>query len=251
MYENSLIAMEYFLKEVNEIHWLKWIQKDIEEWITERSTVHHLSAYGGMGSFNDVVICGANNHSIPEGAEAWADVIFNWLKALCYFFAKNPEIEYSLSDLKEQIGYHDASLSAFVNGENAPDEMRGIFDNRSPIQGWRCLNCGYAEVCDSGINRYIAQNIVPAYLFEACVSNRLVSTVRGLLYLNISNLDHLISNAKQSIDESGILIRNREEWMRPCPSCGSNNTAIYRWRFSGKRLVADKDNLPLESKKGP
>ncbi|MFT6791162.1 MAG: hypothetical protein ACJA04_000362 [Cellvibrionaceae bacterium] len=116
MYEDSLLAMEYFLKEIGEGHWLKWIQKDLDEWASKRSVTHHLSDY-----------------SIPDGAESWVDPVFTWLKPLCFFFAKNPEEEYSLSELKERISYHDASLSAFVGGESAPNEMRWLFGSKQSI----------------------------------------------------------------------------------------------------------------------
>jgi len=210
MYESSLLAMEYFLKEIGEDHWLKWVQKDLDEWTSNKSTTHHLSAYGGMGSFNDVVICKANNHSIPEGAESWADTIFQWLKSLCFFFANNPETEYSLSELKKQIGYHDASLPAFVGGENAPTKMRGLFGSNQPIQGWRCLNCGHGEISDSDVSYYIAQTIVPRQLLEACVSSRLIPAINDLLGLRVKNLDQLSSKLKQSIDGAGIKIDSRE-----------------------------------------
>jgi len=245
MYENSLFAMEYLLKEVGEDHWLKWIQRDISEWTSKRNTDHHLSAYGGMGSFNDLVICRANNHNLSEQAEAWIASVFNWLKSLCYFFAKNPEKTYSLSELERSIGYHEASLSAFVGGENAPKEMRGLEGSKQPIQGWRCLKCGYGEVTDRDIHHYIAKEIVPKYLLEACVSNRLIPTVSDLLNQNIDNFDDLISTVNQSVERSGIHIVKREGWMRSCSSCGSDNTAVYRWYYSNGKFTPSKDNLPL------
>jgi len=249
MYEESLQAMEFFLKEVGEEHWLKWIEKDLDEWVSKRSVTHHLSAYGGMGSFNDVVICRANNYAIPDGADSWADPIFSWLKSLCFFFAKNPEKDFTLEELKKEIGYHDASLSAFVGGENAPKSMRGLFGSKQPIQGWRCLECGHGEVSDDNINYYIAQTIVPAHLLEACISNKLIPAVKDLLNLNIDNLDDLTTSVNHSITKSLIDINNREGWMRSCPSCRSNDTAVYRWYYSEGKFVPGEDNLPVKTKK--
>jgi hypothetical protein len=249
MYEDSLLAMEYFLKEVEENHWLQWIQKDLDEWDSKRSVSHHLSAYGGMGSFNDVVICKANKHSIPDGAESWADPIFNWLKSLCFFLAKNPEKEYSLPELKEQIGYHDASLSAFVGGENTSNELRGLFESKQPIQGWRCLECGYGEVSNSDINYYIAQTIVPTQLLEACVSNQLIPAIKDLLSINIKGLEGVISNVNHAIKKAGVSVNNREGWMRPCPSCNSEDTVVYRWYYSDGGFVAGEDNLTVKNNK--
>ncbi len=53
-YEHSLIAMKRLLDAVGEAHWADWIHADIEHWRSKHSTSHHLSAYGGMGSFTDV-----------------------------------------------------------------------------------------------------------------------------------------------------------------------------------------------------
>ena len=55
-YEFSLIAMKRLLDAVGESHWAKWIDTDITEWRSNRDATHHLAAYGGMGSFNDIWI---------------------------------------------------------------------------------------------------------------------------------------------------------------------------------------------------
>ena len=35
-------------------NWLDWLGRDIEDWTQRREVAHHLLAYGGMGSFNDL-----------------------------------------------------------------------------------------------------------------------------------------------------------------------------------------------------
>lgn len=250
MYEASLLAMEYFLNEVGEEHWLKWIRTDLEAWRSTKSTSHHFSAYGGMGSFNDVVINHKNIHSISAGTEStetWADVIFTWLKSLCYFCAKNPNKEYTLSELTKQIGSQDPALSAFIGGENAPDEMRGQCESNHPIQGWRCLECGYGEISESDIHYYLARTIVPIKLLQACTSNILIPTIKNLLNGTIDKSSPLFLGVKQSITQADIKIINRDGWMRPCPSCNSDDTVVYRWHHSKDGLVAGEDNLPIKS----
>jgi hypothetical protein len=247
MYEDSLLAMEYLLRKVGENHWLKWIQKDLEDWRKSKSVRHHLSAYGGMGSFNDVVICKANNYSIPTGTEDWVDPLFNWIKSLCYFLAKNPNKDFSMSELKKGIGYHDASLSAFVGGDKAPQEMRGLFENKPPIQGWRCLECGYSELSDSDVNYYVAQSLLPEIVFQACINKSLIEMIDSVLRLNIPNLSSVLNKIKSSIDNSGITLTNREGWMRPCPSCSSENTAVYRWLYSNEKFLPSEDNLKVKA----
>lgn len=56
-------------------NWIDWLEQDIEDWTQRKEVTHHLRAYGGMGSFNDLPsMCG--NH----------DYIFGFLKSVCYTF---------------------------------------------------------------------------------------------------------------------------------------------------------------------
>ena len=49
-------------------HWQEWLEKD--KGLIENSDFygieHLLSAFGGMGSFNDLYICRENGHTIEE-----------------------------------------------------------------------------------------------------------------------------------------------------------------------------------------
>ncbi len=57
-------------------NWIDWLERDIEDWIQRREGAHHLRAYGGMGSFNDL-----------PGMRGNQDYIFSFLKLVCYAFA--------------------------------------------------------------------------------------------------------------------------------------------------------------------
>ena len=35
-------------------NWIDWLEWDIQDWNQRREVAHHLRAYGGMGSFNDL-----------------------------------------------------------------------------------------------------------------------------------------------------------------------------------------------------
>ena len=35
-------------------NWIGWLERDIQDWNQQREVAHHLRAYGGMGSFNDL-----------------------------------------------------------------------------------------------------------------------------------------------------------------------------------------------------
>ena len=56
-------------------NWIDWLERDIEDWTQRREVAHHLRAYGGMGSFNDLPSMRGNH-----------DYIFDFLKSVCYAF---------------------------------------------------------------------------------------------------------------------------------------------------------------------
>ena len=56
-------------------NWIGWLERDIEDWTQRREVSHHLRAYGGMGSFNDLPSMRGNH-----------DYIFGFLKSVCYAF---------------------------------------------------------------------------------------------------------------------------------------------------------------------
>ena len=56
-------------------NWIDWLERDIQDWNQRREVVHHLRAYGGMGSFNDLPSMHGNR-----------DYIFRFLKSFCYAF---------------------------------------------------------------------------------------------------------------------------------------------------------------------
>lgn len=54
LYEPCLIALIEALDLVGNSHWHAWMVDDLERWRRRRDVAHHRSAYGGMGSFNDL-----------------------------------------------------------------------------------------------------------------------------------------------------------------------------------------------------
>jgi hypothetical protein len=56
LFEQALIAMRAILEARGETHWQSWIEVDLARWRGDGSTEHHRSAYGGMGSFNDLYL---------------------------------------------------------------------------------------------------------------------------------------------------------------------------------------------------
>ena len=63
----DLAELVTLLRDVGEDHWAAWMESDrarIADGQPDGLT-HLLSAYGGMGSFNDLVIHPANGHDLP------------------------------------------------------------------------------------------------------------------------------------------------------------------------------------------
>jgi diketogulonate reductase-like aldo/keto reductase len=55
-----------------------------EEWSGARDVRSHLGIYGGMGSFNDVLLTAANGHRVSRAQEGWVNACFVGLKSACW-----------------------------------------------------------------------------------------------------------------------------------------------------------------------
>lgn len=102
-YLQALQTMQYILNSNNPNacfeNWVEWISKDITDWKFRQNTDHHIRAYGGMGSFNDLpqIRGGNGNYSI----------IFDLLRSFCYRFAHlYGKVNKPLDELEEEI-LHD------------------------------------------------------------------------------------------------------------------------------------------------
>jgi hypothetical protein len=116
LYRELLLALNFVLEQSGVSSWSNWIATDLYKWEIEKSVRHHLSAYGGMGSLNDLIICTENKHSVTKSQEPWVNSLLLDLCSLCYTFAV------SLNDQKE------ITLEEIVKG-------MGRYSNK--LQGWR------------------------------------------------------------------------------------------------------------------
>lgn len=247
-YEHSLHAMVRLLEAVGEKHWAAWIREDIHLWEGSSETAHHLSAYGGMGSFNDVWICHANGHNVTEPQEAWIHTLFEWLKSVCYYLARHPNCKVTEASLSKAVGRHDSALAAFIGGDKASASMRGYASETPKLQGWRCLLCGYSEVSARDLEYLIARSEVPTMVFRACATLTLDDLVDRILRLDIPGITKTRRELNQAVTASGISLSKRDGWMRPCPNCQKDETAIYRWELARSEQMCfepSNDNLPL------
>ena len=213
-YKTTLEVLAKILQEENYDHWAKWMQEDIKLWEINKNVEHHLNAYGGMGSFNDVVIGGNDNEGI------WKGYIFGHLQTLAYSLAKGDSLESILERISNQ------------NGDNE-------------INGWRCRNCGDARMTDRDINLFIVHYFIPKLFVQYVIQDKLKEVI------NISKLidsEEVITKKNQIasiIQEAKIILNLDDKWLLTCPSCGSSEVCVYRWNVlkDGSELIEGNDNL--------
>lgn len=233
-YKIVLTELYKFFTLINDDFRAKWIAEDISLWETAKSVEHHLTAYkGGMGSvFNDFVICVQNKHNITHEQEVWANRIFDVLTDIAHCFAlKLAEGKtLSLDDIKENSW------------------------NMMHIAGNCCIDCGYALMPRSSIDYYIAPSIVEKEILYALKQNSLKKSIDTIMALDLPVIKSerektikLLAESKINyIEETTRLPNYIPSWiMRPCKKCGSNNTAVYRWKKKNGKFVPTKDNLRL------
>jgi hypothetical protein len=222
-FAQTLAAIHALLVAVGETHWAKWIETDIHEWHESEDVSHHLSAYGGMGSFNDVYICAANGHSVTHHQEPWANALFDHLKALSYTLATNRG--------------RDLHASKLVS----------VFD-KSPrrMTGWRCLGCGHSEATNRELESFLAIRHLPEFLTQGLMAGTLKESVEAVLSLRAPEVDLERERLRKLLRSAAIPIVDRSDWMRPCPKCGSEDPAVYRWIIDGGVTPAS-DNLPIKN----
>jgi predicted RNA-binding Zn-ribbon protein involved in translation (DUF1610 family) len=217
-YKTSLEVLTQILQEENYDHWEKWMQEDLKFWEINKSVEHHLHAYGGMGSFNDVMIGGNNNEGI------WKAHIFGHLQTLAYSLAKGD----SLGSILEGISNRNSSKE---------------------ISGWRCRNCGEARMTDRDINLFIAYYFIPKF-FVQCVQEDKLQEVTDIYKLIDSEE---VRNKKKQIESliqaANVILNPDNNWLWTCPKCGSSEVCAYRWKVleDGSKLVDGDDNLEINA----
>lgn len=208
--------MHELLGVLGEQHWRSWIAQDIDEWERRKSVSHHLLAYGGMGSFNDIGF-----------EDVWLGTLFNDLRSACHHFAHCPTAKPDGPSLEQSMGNVGFELS-----------------------GWRCLACGYGVVSRRDIDYFLAHRIIRRGILSEAERSRLLEFVQSVVRTRPTDTLFTQANMAAWISASGLNRRDNNDWLRPCPSCGSHDTAVYRWSLlteRGYRFVPSVDNLPLRS----
>jgi len=200
-----------------------------------------------MGSLNDVWICVQNRHNVNNAQEPWVNNLFEILKGFCFRLAHDPEKDESVQDVNSHRYF--PIFRAFKHGlgkKGLDNAASHLSLTTSPLHGWRCLKCGYGETKSYDIEYYLANMFLPKHLSKSKTEKELKALVDSAFAIKFEGIDETRSQLRQLILDSGIQIVDREGWMRPCPKCGSDDTAVYRWELIDNTFKASKDNLPLK-----
>ncbi len=214
---DALLALRDLLHAADEAHWKAWLDRDVRDWETSESTRHHLRAYGGMGSLNDVVL-----------RDPWLNAVFESIKSTCYHLASAPGSQFDITELRRSLG-----------------------DPRFHLQGWRCLSCGYGTVSKSGIEDFIAREIARGRVLEAAMESRLQAMVEDAIGTNPAQ-GAAWDDVARTARDSGLVVRFDDNWLRPCPQCSGDDTCVYRWVLSEAKdghFVPSEDNLHVRIKR--
>ena len=214
-YPDALNAMHDLLGALGEQHWRKRIAQDIDEWESHKSASHHLSAYGGMGSFKDIGF-----------EDVWLGSLFDDLQSACYYFANHPASKPDINALERSMGTIGFALS-----------------------GWRCLACGYGAVSHRDIEYFIACRVIRYNIVEEAGRTHLREFVASAIRSHPADPALIPAKVAGWAERSGLQIRDGNEWLRPCPGCGSRDTTVYRWLLAddAHRFVPSHDNLRLRT----
>jgi hypothetical protein len=217
-YKLSLEMLIELLKGEGYENWEKWLLEDIRLWKTDKSTEHHLRAYGGMGSFNDIIF--GDNSAIG----IWKIKLFGTIQTIAYSFAKR---NMSILPLDEAF---------YAYGSSA-------------IHGWRCQSCGDAKIKELSIENYLSDVMFPKIIIDHIKQDK---------FIEIANLDNIINSEKVSqrrivikntIQNSAIKLSNDNKWLWTCPKCDSPQTCAYRWILTENdtKLIEADDNLSINN----
>lgn len=188
--------------------WKKWIETDIEEYLSTGSVQHHLMAYGGMGSINDIWICKVNNHTINDDAEPWANELMECLKCLSYGIA------------------HMIKEDKKINIEKIFAESR----TRKILTSIQCKSCGFSEIRKRETDSYLASLLLPKMLEEAVLQNKMEELISVCLVPDIPNLSEERERIIKLAEQSGIGFSESKN--SSCKKCGSD-TRIKYWKLDG------------------
>lgn len=215
-YRKTLLLLKDLLHKSGNSHWEQWIDRDIYEWDNSKSTSHHKSAFGGMGSINDLSVGGQGKIGV------WKDNMFDILKSISWTYTVKNKIQFPTSIV-------------------------------SNIEGVICRDCSYSEISENGIERYISKKHLPTIITNILTSDKYFDLTNFEILTNKPEIETDRQKLISALTEFKIIFSKTSNWLKTCPCCNSNNTCVYRWDVSNSNdkiiLTRSKNNLSIKADK--
>ena len=218
-YKISLEILYRLLKDSGDNHWANWISKDLDDWSSSRSVNNHLSAFGGMGSINDLAVGKANTIG------AWKNQLFGIIKNLSWSLAKGKITSAPLD----------------------PDFYKS---SNNELSGWRCLDCGHARIDKVQLEYYLSAKYLPLIIVDLIKDDKLIEISDLTNFVNLDYIDTSRKLIEKQVIENGYALTSGNEWLRTCPNCNKNDVCVYRWTFTDSTNTLIESNNNLRIKKG-
>ena len=210
-YLNTLKLLKSLLLSNEEQFWADWMQKDIEAWNKNKSTDHHLDAFGGAGSFNDI------NLGQTEKIGYWKNALLSNLASISYGFAKTKTIEISKGYLRQ-------------------------------LEGEMCRKCKNGEITENAIERFFANKYIPLFLENLLSSENYHGLLELENLSNSKEIEKEKSEIFKAIENAKISIKPfGTPWTYNCNKCGEPDKISFRWNIIGEKealsIIPSSDNL--------
>lgn len=218
-YKTSLDILFRLLKDSGNDHWANWIKEDIENWIDNKNVDHHLKAFGGMGSINDLYVGKADIIGI------WKNKLFETIKILSWSLAKG------------KISTAPIDKDFYKNG------------NRE-IRGWKCRSCGHSRIDKVDIEEYLSTKFLPYIIVDLIKKERFEEIINLDNFINIEEIKTTRELISKQITDQEIVLTSGSQWLWICPECATKDACVYRWNYDkeSNKLIESNNNLKLRKK---
>jgi len=152
---------------------------------------------GGIGALADLKISRHRGHEIHQYKEPVADVVLGYLINLCRECSRSEDLRCA--------------------------DPLACLPQASQMTIWKCSYCSRSQVNERDLRSFVAKTSLVKNIKIGVLSDSLGSSIRKLWRQNphMSIEKDLLA----TLTSSGIVYASSDEWMRPCPACGSNGTS--------------------------
>lgn len=215
---DTLSALVYLFERAGQTGWLDFVKTHRDQALESGINPDILHAYGGMGSFSDVMLTPREQDPLDDLQGPWANRLLDTLRS---------------------------RISSLAN-ETEGAETGAIFDSggEPPVSGWRCLSCGHGEITDLDIEAWVAAVLVPQHVRDATLE-QWRDLVDEVLDRRVPGAEDDRADLEGRAAAAGLAVTSRRSNMCPCPVCDSADTVVYRWTLAPWGFHPAENNLEL------